>query len=74
MTFGYLVLRVSRQRNGRDVADLFSARYPLGEPTFVDVRKHALRHGYDVAPVIGRYRTVEVHKHWHREVIGNQEE
>lgn len=61
---GYLVLRVSKERNGRDTADLFTGPAQLGEPTFLEVQKLALKHGYDVAPIIGRYRTEPVRKEW----------
>jgi hypothetical protein len=61
---GYLVLRVSKERNGRDTADLFTGPAQLGEPTFLEVQKLARKHGYDVAPIIGRYRTEPVRKEW----------
>jgi hypothetical protein len=56
---GYLILRVSKERDGRDTADLFSMRYRLGEPLLVDIARLAGRHGCAVHSVIGCRRGSE---------------
>ncbi len=62
-TRGYLVIRVSKERNGRDTADLFTGPLQLGEPRFLEVQALARKHGYDVAPVIGKI-TAEFRREW----------
>jgi len=60
---GYLVIRVSKERGGRDTADLFTGHAQLGEPTFLEVQKLARKHGYDITGVIGSH-TAEFRKEW----------